>query len=181
MGRKPTPEPDVKGMGWGCASALLVYVLAATLLAMKTGKDFFWVLLIPIGMIVGYKLYGFTIRTIASKLWNLRGIKGVLVYSNSPNWQEYIEEKWLPILGNQTNTLNWSNHKKWRKSLSVLLFKYYCGTYNNYNPSVIILRGTKTPLVFRFYYAFRDAKHGNREALNKLEQRLFEELKINAA
>jgi hypothetical protein len=144
---------------------------------MKTGKEIFWAFLIPIAFIIGYKLYGFTIRIIAAKLWGRRGIRGVLVYSNSPNWQEYIEEEWLPVIGKHTKILNWSNHKKWRKSLSVLLFKYYCGTYNNFNPSVILLRGARTPLVFRFFFAFRDAKHGNQEALNNLEERLFKEIK----
>ena len=108
--------------------------------------------------------------------WRLSGIRGVLVYSNSPHWKTYIEERWLPKVGDRMIVLNWSQRKQWRFSLASEMHGHYCGQNQNYNPAAVIPRGLRHPLVFRFFYAFRDAKHGNREALEWLEKRLFAEL-----
>ena len=55
------------------------------------------------------------------------------------------------------------------------MFRHFCGTEENFNPSVVLFRGLRRPLVFCFYYAFRDARHGKRAPLEGLERRLFEE------
>ena len=46
----------------------------------------------------------------------------------------------------------------------------------NFNPAVLVLRGLKRPLVYRFYYAFQHAKHGRTDYLERLERDLFEHL-----
>jgi hypothetical protein len=52
----------------------------------------------------------------------------LFVYSNSPNWQEYIEQQILPRLPANTAIMNWSERKKWsRLSLPVLAVHYFCG------------------------------------------------------
>ena len=47
------------------------------------------------------------------------------------------------------------------------------GPGTNFNPALILLRGLRHPYVYRYYYAFRDAKHGNMEALRRLETHMF--------
>jgi hypothetical protein len=39
-----------------------------------------------------------------------------------------------------------------------------------------VFRDLEEPLVFRFFWAFREAKSGRRELLDELEARLFEAL-----
>ncbi|MBI5093250.1 MAG: hypothetical protein HZB26_12525 [Candidatus Hydrogenedentes bacterium] len=116
----------------------------------------------------------------ARSLWRPMGIQGVLVYSNSPHWKEYVETNWLPSLRDRFVLLNWSEKQQWPQSLEVRLFRRYCGGRKyfdeNYNPAIILLRETRHPLVFKFFYAFRDAKHGNLAALENLERTLFREL-----
>lgn len=57
-----------------------------------------------------------------------------------------------------------------------MLFRQYCETCRSYCPAVILFQGRHRVLVFRFFYAFRDYKHGNEWALKKLEERLFQEI-----
>ena len=110
--------------------------------------------------------------------WKRHGISGLLVYSESPHWQAYVEREWLPKISTRFVTLNWSKHREWKSSLETGLFNWYLGCRWNFNPAIVMARGMRKPLVFRFYYAFRDAKHGNLTALERLERRLFEELNL---
>ena len=112
----------------------------------------------------------------AMRIANKKHVYGVLITSNSLNWKVYIENKWVPRIGSSIEILNWSMHKTWKRTMYTKLFNKFVGTNENYCPSVVLLRGIKEPFVFRFFYAFRDAKHGNTESLNKLEQRLFKEI-----
>jgi hypothetical protein len=43
---------------------------------------------------------------------------------------------------------------------------------------VIVLRGLRRPLVFRFYVWFQAAKHGEPEGLALLERQLFDALDV---
>ncbi len=133
-------------------------------------------LTIPLLVFVGYRLYGWLLRFLALVIWRPSGVRGVLVYSESPNWQDYIESNWLPRTANRLTVLNWSDRQDWTKTLAVRLFRYYVGTVSNFNPSVVLSQGLRWPLVFRCFHAFRDAKHENWEALRGIEQRLFDEL-----
>ena len=48
----------------------------------------------------------------------------------------------------------------------------------NYNPAVLVFRGLRRPAVYRFYYAFQQAKHGRTQYLDALEAELFRELGV---
>jgi hypothetical protein len=65
------------------------------------------------------------------------------------------------------------------------MFNRYCAgrmlRAKNFNPSVVVLRGAKYPLVLRFFEAFRDARNGNVRALEDLERTLFGELGVEYA
>jgi hypothetical protein len=144
-----------------------------------TGSWWFLILVgVPL-LLAAWRLYGVILLGIARLRWVPQGIRGVLVYSDSPNWQEHIETHWLPSFGTQFRVLNWSRRKEWKPSLEVRLFLHYCGVDRNFNPSVVLLRGLRHPLVFRFFYAFQEAKHGKPAVLHSLEQRLFRELHIS--
>jgi hypothetical protein len=53
-----------------------------------------------------------------------RGERGILVYSNSPNWQAYIEQNWLPHISDRMAVLNWSERSRWASdALEVQLFR----------------------------------------------------------
>ena len=45
--------------------------------------------------------------------WGAHGKRLLLVYSNSPNWQAYVEENWLPQLESIAVVLNWSERSTW--------------------------------------------------------------------
>jgi hypothetical protein len=117
----------------------------------------------------------------ARRRWRGTRVRGILVYSDSPNWRDYVEKNWIPELKDRVVVLNWSERKSWPRSLPVRLFNFFClenwfivvGPGTNFNPALVLLRGLRHPFVYRYYYAFRDAKHGNMEALRKLETHMF--------
>jgi len=58
----------------------------------------------------------------------------LFVYSDSPNWKEYIEGNILPKLPANTVVLNWSDRLSWRTfNLSVMLFRCFAGG-REFNP-----------------------------------------------
>jgi hypothetical protein len=98
----------------------------------------------------------------------------LLVYSNSPHWQSYIEANWLPRVSPHAVVLNWSHRSKWGPdgSPESRLF-HNLGTDREFNPLVVYLpRGGKTRVI-RFWKAFRDFKHGKDAKLREAEAELF--------
>jgi hypothetical protein len=88
-------------------------------------------------------------------------------------WQDHIAREWLPRLDPVSVRLNWSERNQWPDTLEVRLFRRFCLAEHNFNPAVLVVRGLRAPLVFRFYYAFHEAKHGNPQYLKELETELF--------
>lgn len=138
------------------------------------------VLAIPVALVAGFWLFGRLLLLLALLRLRRRGVVGVLVYSNSPVWQAHIEREWLPVVGRSVVTLNWSERATWRSSLPVLLWRHFCancggrvGVFHKINPAVIVLRGLRRPMVFRFYGPFELAKHGDASNLKALEGELL--------
>ena len=128
------------------------------------------------------------------------GKRGILVYSNSPNWQQYIEQHWLPRLGSQFVLLNWSNRSQWavEAPFEARVFRQFAGD-REFNPLAIIfvppVRGatfrswpksirasgpigmlapnTRNTAVIRFFQAFKDFRHGKDGLLHAREAELF--------
>jgi hypothetical protein len=71
--------------------------------------------------------------------WCARGQYALVVYSNSPVWQEYFERQILPAVGDRGVVLNWSERKQWGYSLAVALFWFFGGT-REFNPLAIVFR-----------------------------------------
>ena len=104
--------------------------------------------------------------------WCLRGRDILFVYSDSPIWRSYIEEKLLPFLGRRAVVLNWSQRKQWRFSLARLVFGHFWN-HREFNPMAIVFRPFRLTRTFRFWQPFQDFKHGNPEALTKMENEFF--------
>ena len=89
----------------------------------------------------------------------------------------HVRERWLSRLGARAVTLYWSDRSSWSESLEVRLFRRFVDPEEaNFNPAVLVLRGLRRPRVYRFFYAFQQAKHGRGEYLEALEAELYREL-----
>ena len=103
--------------------------------------------------------------------WGTQGKDVLLVYSNSPHWQRYIEERWLPRWGSRAVVLNWSERTTWERSHrpEAALFRAFAGQ-RDFNPLVIVVpaRGRRAHVI-RFWRAFRDSKHGKDQRLRDAE------------
>jgi hypothetical protein len=94
--------------------------------------------------------------------WCRRGRYAMVVYSNSPVWQEYFESRVLPELGDRAVVLNWSERKSWARSMPVMLFHMFAGS-DEFNPLALVFEPFTWPRRFRFYHAFRSYKRGRPE------------------
>lgn len=104
--------------------------------------------------------------------WCIRGRDILFVYSDSPIWHDYIEQHILPDLGERAVVLNWSQRKRWRPSLARMAF-YHFGGGREFNPLAVVFRPFRRTRTFRFFQPFKDFKHGNPEALHKMESELL--------
>jgi hypothetical protein len=118
-------------------------------------------------------LYGMTIHVLVWGCWCMRGIHVIVVYSDSPVWHDYIDEKMIPRLPENTIILNWSECRTWQwYPLRVQVFHYFGGK-RHFNPLVLVFHPLRRTGTFRFWQAFRDYKHGNSQPLHEMEQRMF--------
>jgi hypothetical protein len=104
--------------------------------------------------------------------WCPRRRYAIVVYSNSPVWQEYFGRQVLPRLGERAVVLNWSERKRWTLSLPVILFRVFGGG-RQFNPIAIVFEPLRWPRTFRFYKAFGSFKHGRPEDVEKLRVEFF--------
>ena len=109
--------------------------------------------------------------------WRRHAIHGrrvLFVYSESPNWQAYIEANILPRLKDRAVVLNWSQRSEWpvRSPWEARYFRHFAGT-REFNPIALVMckRGRVQPV--RFHQAFLDFKHGKESALRAAETELF--------
>lgn len=124
-------------------------------------------------------LYGAAALLLHMALWLVWGPLGrrvLFVYSNSPVWQEYLEQNVLPRLPDTALILNWSERRNWKRwTLGHLAFTFFGGS-REFNPVAVVVRPFRWAKCFRFWKAFRDFKHGKPEALAKVENDFFEYL-----
>lgn len=121
--------------------------------------------------------------------WYPRNKYILFVYSDSPNWKEYIETNMLAKILEPAIIMNWSERSKWAwnsKLLEVKVFKYWANVSlfinkgekqlqgNEFNPIAIVFAPGCKVKVFRFWKAFKDYKHGKTLLLKKVESELYE-------
>ena len=107
--------------------------------------------------------------------WGSSGKRLLLVYSNSPHWQVYIEEHWLSRIGGVAVVLNWSERAGWPEQhpFEAEIFRTWAGD-REFNPLAIVMPERGPVQVIRFWRAFRDHRHGKDRALKAAEAELAE-------
>ena len=158
-----------KRSSWGKPAELAVLVLVCVALLPI-------VLLVTPLLIAGWWRAALRKRRLQRRFherWGAEGKRLLLVYSNSPHWQSYIEERWLPRLEPIAVVINWSERAGWREhhALEAEIFRAVTGD-REYNPVAIIIPKTGKMRVIRFWKAFRDYRHGKDQALRRAEAEL---------
>ena len=131
------------------------------------------VLAIPFGMAWVCKAtwLGYLVR----RRWYPQGKYLLFVYSDSRMWKPYIETEILPRVGEKAVVMNWSERSEWNhkeNSLAMQVFGHWGGA-KRFNPVAITFLPWWKPVVFRFWYAFKQLQHGKDKALKALEAELF--------
>jgi hypothetical protein len=132
------------------------------------------VVLLPL-VVVGFVLWlaaAVILQLVVWIVWCSRGRYALIVYSNSPIWQEYFEEHVLPAVGSRGVVLNWSERRAWSYSLAVALFQFFGGT-REFNPLAIVFRPFAWPRRFRFFRPFQAFKHGRPEEVEEMRRDLL--------
>lgn len=105
-------------------------------------------------------------------IWLPQGKDTLVVYSNSPIWQEYMTEQVLPLVEDRAFVLNWSERSRWRKWRLAQQVFYSFGGQREFNPLVVLLRPFHRARLFRFWSAFKEWKHGHTESVERLKDDL---------
>ena len=147
---------------------------------MKSPPWWAWPLLIaaiPLVVIAGvlWLTTAVLVQVVVWLTWCSRGRYALVVYSNSPIWQEYFEQVVLPAVGTRGVVLNWSERKRWPYALSVALFKMFAGA-SEFNPLAIVFQPFAWPRRFRFYEPFQAFKHGRPDEVDAMCRELLRTL-----
>ena len=146
----------------------------------KTEKRASWwiwpllVLLLPLVVVASvlWVAAAVILQLVVWTAWCSRGRYALVVYSNSPIWQEYFEEHVLPVVGGRGVVLNWSERKVWSYSLAVALFQFFGGT-REFNPLAIVFQPFAWPRRFRFFRPFQAFKHGRTQEVEEMRRDLL--------
>jgi hypothetical protein len=132
------------------------------------------VILLPfiVPLLIFFLLYTATLYLLIWTIWLPSGRDTLVVYSDSPVWYEYMASEVLPLVQDRAVVLNWSERERWRWSLSVAAFHRFGGR-REFNPLVVLFRPFRFARVFRFWAAFKDAKRGHTEPLERLRSDLL--------
>jgi hypothetical protein len=178
--RKAMPEAIERSNSLGCLASIVLYVVVCAVIFAATS----WPAAIAFTVIGVFALtavaiqclYRLALLVIVERKWSRRGLRCLVVYSNSPTWESHIRQAWLSRLGDTAVVLNWSERQSWSGGLAVRVFREFCSRWHNYNPAVVIFRGLRQPYVFRFFEAFQQIGAGRPEYLSRLEAEMFETL-----
>jgi hypothetical protein len=183
--RRAVELPSPSSSSIGCSVALLGYVGLAIAFFAVTRNVLFLVLGLPGLVALGYlALERIRVRRLLAEVrrtYDPRGVRCLIIHSNSALWEAHVQAQWLPRLGPMADTLNWSERASWPESLAVRVFRRFCLQRRNFNPAIIVFRGVAAPLVFRFFHAFQEARSGRPQYLSALESQAFEALGVRVA
>lgn len=95
----------------------------------------------------------------------------LVVYTDSPHWQPYIDQNWVPRWGDRMILFNRS--RPWRPDQSeARLWRMRTGGGRQNTPAAIVLNGKHAGHVIRLRHDFRDFKHGRPARLHAAEQEI---------
>ncbi|MEK7855407.1 MAG: hypothetical protein AAB288_04905 [Acidobacteriota bacterium] len=114
------------------------------------------------------------------RYWEKHGKHGrfvLFIYSDSPNWKNYLEEYIIPGIEPHVVILNWSKRREWERTnpFEARIFNHWAGE-KEFNPMALVFSPTGEVKEVRFWQAFRDFKHGHEESLKKAENLLYTEV-----
>jgi hypothetical protein len=135
------------------------------------------IILIAIVVFALYFVTSVCLHILIWTLWCVRGRDILFVYSDSPVWHDYIEQRLLPPIRQRAIVLNWSQRKRWRVSLARAAFRHF-GGYREFNPLAVVFRPLQPTKKFRFWKPFRDFKHGRPSTLHQMEREFFQFLHL---
>ena len=135
------------------------------------------ILLLVVGVVALFVLTSICLHILIWTFWCVRGRDILFVYSDSPIWHDYIEQRLLPPILHRAIVLNWSQRKRWRISLARAAFHHF-GGYREFNPLAVVFRPLRRTRKFRFWQPFRDFKHDRSEALGKMEKDFFDLIRV---
>ena len=164
------PMDKGRNRKWGIREIpqVILFLLISPLLLLSLPVIVLWVAL--------HFIYGFLLLVAIWTRWCTHGRRVIFVYSNSPIWQDYVEQNILPRLPNGSIVLNWSERKKWsRWRLATRVFFFFGGS-KEFNPVGMVFRPFCWVETFRFWKPFIEHKHGKPAALKKVEEDLFQSI-----
>lgn len=157
--------PDVTDKPESQRTAFLGMALRGCLVAL--------VVVVALPLTVAYLVYELALRLKFGRAAR-RGQFIIFVYSNSPNWKNYIEANLLPHVRDHAILLNWSERRDWDESSWPVRALQHWGGDTNYNPLAVVYVHLAHVRVLRFHQAFRDFKHGKAAPLHEVEAELLE-------
>ena len=134
-------------------------------------------LVLAIVAVLAYAIFTVCLHLAIWTWWCQRGRDVLFVYSDSPIWRGYIDERILPLLGARAVVLNWSERRRWRPSLSRMAFHHFGGS-REFNPLAVVFRPFRRTRTFRFWQPFKQFKHGRPDALRSMEDALFKSMAV---
>lgn len=102
------------------------------------------------------------------------GRRALFVYSESPNWHEYIEKHILPRIRDRAVVLNWSERGRWQETRpwEARFYRHFAGD-REFNPMALVFDPGGRIQPVRFHAAFMKAKRGNEAPLERAEATLY--------
>jgi|GEM_PF-2809985 len=98
-------------------------------------------LLLVSPFILLWGIYRFVLHLCVVIFWLRRGKRILFVYSDSPNWKEYIEGNILPRIVDQAVVLNWSERSRWERGSSLAAFCFRAYSHgSDFNPMAVVFR-----------------------------------------
>jgi hypothetical protein len=117
------------------------------------------------------------------RFWLRHGRSGktlLFVYSDSPNWKDYIEENIVPRIEARSIILNLSKRREWgpRMAFETKLFDQLAGP-GAFVPVAILFSLTDKPRTFRLWQPSENTKERKVNLSREVEAALFQSLKLN--
>jgi len=115
------------------------------------------------------------LRLVIALFWVPRGIRYLVVYSDSTQWKDYFEAEVLPALGRTARSINLSTEGGLKTcwDFDWWVYRFTSGARNRF-PTVYRFSRTGAWNTVRFYDAFIAAKHGKPAALESAKARVAE-------
>lgn len=137
-------------------------------------------LFLPVVLVyVAAYLLGLAVWGAVLRIWYWRahanqGRPVLFVYSESPNWQSYIEENILPRIRDHSVVLDWSERRRWPSTSpwEARFFRRFAGD-REFNPLALVFCARGRIRTVRFHQAFLDFENGDESALRQAEAEFF--------